>query len=371
MENKNIIKSSNGKQKYKSDTPYHIFWECKLYVWKFFMGCWRKREILDNKTIMAIFSGDIAYYPTFKNTAKPHNFTETKEMWIGIWKLLIQAVLEFIWRVRNEKVHEQAHLSTQIIQKRLVNCLDLKIKQLAAQRLKWRPNLRRLRKEFLCPLINEQGNPSILITAFFDGASRKNPGIGAAGAWLQISNIKEKKTQLILITAAPEESITNNEAEAMGLYQIVQYIKKEINNLQNIKINITGDSNILIKDLKGEINVKRPTLRKVLDDTVFILEQINEWLATHKLRTGNKLADYLSNIGMDNRINPSIQWEQAKNHYNNDQGEGNQFIFCPEAFTRSTNTITLYNKEIVVTLWKSEWIESEQNFYPSLREGVG
>ena len=112
-------------------------------------------------------------------------------------------------------------------------------------------------------------------------------------------------------------------------------------------------------------------LRKVLDDTVFILEQINEWLATHKLRTGNKLADYLSNIGMDNRINPSIQWEQAKNHYNNDQGEGNQFIFCPEAFTRSTNTITLYNKEIVVTLWKSEWIESEQNFYPSLREGVG
>ena len=94
---------------------------------------------------------------------------------------------------------------------------------------------------------------------------------------------------------------TNNQAEYLALALGVFFLKPEINKLQPSIIKITSDSELLIKQMRGEYKVKNPTLKILKEITLSILNK-TKCKYGHVLRNKNKKADELANIAVDKKI---------------------------------------------------------------------
>ena len=355
----------------KERLSHHIFWECSEYLWIFFIQLWRKRNEMDFRSKYAIFSGEIAYLPKWETFTLNAEETETKNLLQRIWRLLTVSTFEFIWQTRNERVHRGEKQPRIITLKRFSNMLDRKIRQLATQMPEARTMVGKMRKELLFsqPIVTSETKYEVL--AFFDGGSRNNPGIGAAGSWLLIYDIEKNSHQIVLVVTGPEQKVTNNEAEVLGFFQITNWIQNQFTNIGNISLKIYGDSNLLIKGINGEINIKRNSIQSLLDKILFQLEKFKKWSARHVFRKKNKLADYLANAGMDNLQSPSIQETEVLKFLENDLSEKSFNFYCPGTFTRSESVCYCNGMKLTVTQWKSSGIVNEKRIIPSIKEGVG
>src|SRR6185437_15301537 len=90
---------------------------------------------------------------------------------------------------------------------------------------------------------------------------------------------------------------TNNVAEYRALITGLEKAKK----LGAKKIHIRGDSELIIKQMRGEYRVKHPDLRELYDEAQFLLHQFDEAKIEHNLRHKNALADKLANLAMDRK----------------------------------------------------------------------
>jgi ribonuclease HI len=126
----------------------------------------------------------------------------------------------------------------------------------------------------------------------FDGGSRGNPGPAGIGVVIAAADGTPLVTLGRFIGTA-----TNNVAEYMALIVALEEAAK----LGARHVQIRGDSELIIKQMKGVYRVKNPDLRKLHERASGLLGRFDSASLEHNLRQKNELADKLANLAMNRR----------------------------------------------------------------------
>jgi ribonuclease HI len=137
---------------------------------------------------------------------------------------------------------------------------------------------------------------------YFDGASRGNPGKAGAGALIyDQTNNKELRSLTKYLGIK-----TNNEAEYNALILGLQYVVDLL--AQKITVShleIRGDSQLIIRQTRGEYRVNKPHLKPLANQVQELLRNLRKYIAEvniHYLpREENRMADSLANQAIDQR----------------------------------------------------------------------
>jgi len=119
---------------------------------------------------------------------------------------------------------------------------------------------------------------------FVDGASqpqKKQAGIGGV-IYLNDSEIESFSENI--------GEATNNEAEYQALIRGCQVIRK----FKPERVYIFADSELLVKQITGEYQVKNPRMQTLCGKAMNVLQHLPEWRIEHVPRERNKRADQLS-----------------------------------------------------------------------------
>jgi ribonuclease HI len=130
------------------------------------------------------------------------------------------------------------------------------------------------------------------LTLQFDGGSRGNPGPAGIGIVITASDGTPLVTLGRFIGRA-----TNNVAEYRALITAMEEALK----LGTKKVIIRGDSELVIKQMRGEYRVKSPEMKSMYEEAQNLLAQFDAARIEHNLRHKNELADKLANLAMDRR----------------------------------------------------------------------
>jgi ribonuclease HI len=130
------------------------------------------------------------------------------------------------------------------------------------------------------------------ITLEFDGGSRGNPGPAGIGVVLRAKDGTELVTLGRYIGRA-----TNNVAEYRGLIAALEKAKE----LGAKRVAIRGDSELVVKQMRGEYRVKNEALRDLYEEAQALLRQFDHATIDHNYRNKNALADKLANLAMDRK----------------------------------------------------------------------
>ncbi len=129
-----------------------------------------------------------------------------------------------------------------------------------------------------------------MITAYFDGGARQNPGPAGYGVFI----VDDQGTVLAELHGSLGIA-TNNIAEYRGLIAALQWAVD--NNL--CAISIKGDSLLIIEQMRGNYKVKNEGLKPLHMQARMLMMQIGNVQFAHVPREQNQDADRLSNVGMD------------------------------------------------------------------------
>jgi ribonuclease HI len=130
------------------------------------------------------------------------------------------------------------------------------------------------------------------ITLNFDGGSRGNPGLAGIGIVLAADD----STPLVTL-GKYIGSATNNAAEYMALIVGLREAAK----LGARKLIVRGDSELVIKQMRGEYRVKNPALKDLYGQAQALVAGFKSVSFEHNLRHHNSLADRLANLAMDRK----------------------------------------------------------------------
>jgi ribonuclease HI len=122
-----------------------------------------------------------------------------------------------------------------------------------------------------------------------DGGSRGNPGPAGYGVRIEQEDgtIAELKESLGLAT--------NNVAEYSGLIAALRWAAAH----GISKLHVRADSELLVKQMRGEYRVKSPGLQPLYEQARALTRQIGDVTFEHVRREFNKEADRLANEAMD------------------------------------------------------------------------
>jgi ribonuclease HI len=125
--------------------------------------------------------------------------------------------------------------------------------------------------------------------AYVDGGSRGNPGPAGYGVHIEREDgtIAELKKSLGLAT--------NNVAEYSGLIAALRWAAAH----GISKLHIRADSELLVKQMRGEYRVKSPGLQPLYEQARALTRQIGDVTFEHVRREFNRDADRLANEAMD------------------------------------------------------------------------
>jgi ribonuclease HI len=124
---------------------------------------------------------------------------------------------------------------------------------------------------------------------YFDGCSKGNPGFAGAGAV-----IYKNKKEIFAKTSFVGKKETNNTAEYTGL--IIGLNEAAKRNIKNITVK--GDSQLVIKQMKGQYRVKADNMKHLYETAKNLEKLFDNIHYTHVYREYNKRADELSNIAL-------------------------------------------------------------------------
>src|ERR1700722_3547306 len=131
-----------------------------------------------------------------------------------------------------------------------------------------------------------------VLTLHFDGGRRGNPGPAGVGVVVAASDGTPLVTLGRFIGSA-----TNNVAEYTGVITAMEEALK----LGATRIIIRGDSELIIKQLRGEYRVKNPGLRPLYERAKVLLARFKQFKLEHNLRESNEMADKLANLAMNRK----------------------------------------------------------------------
>lgn len=120
-------------------------------------------------------------------------------------------------------------------------------------------------------------------TLYTDGASSGNPGESGIGVVLTIDGKRIELSEYI-------GRATNNVAEYMALIRGLEKAKK----LGLDKLDILLDSELLVKQIKGEYRVKSEYLRVLYGKVIALLDSFSHYSIKHIPREKNSDADRLA-----------------------------------------------------------------------------
>jgi ribonuclease HI len=129
-----------------------------------------------------------------------------------------------------------------------------------------------------------------VITAYFDGGARDNPGPAGYGVY-----IVDDKGGMIAELSGSLGIATNNVAEYNGLIAALQWaVDHDVKSIA-----IKGDSQLIIEQMRGNYKVKNEGLKPLYLKARMLVMQIGDVTFEHVRREHNTEADRLSNVGMD------------------------------------------------------------------------
>jgi ribonuclease HI len=135
-----------------------------------------------------------------------------------------------------------------------------------------------------------------MIVAYIDGGARGNPGPAGYGV-----RIEDEMGGLITEFNGFLGSATNNVAEYNGLLAALRYAREQ----GHRKVRIKSDSELLVKQMRGEYRVKNPGLQPLFQQARTLAEDFERIVYEHVRREQNKEADRLANIAMDQGAKPA------------------------------------------------------------------
>ena len=126
-----------------------------------------------------------------------------------------------------------------------------------------------------------------------DGGSRGNPGPAAIAAVLSDpeGNVVEERAEAI-------GHATNNVAEYRALLLGIDRARA----LGARELDIVGDSELIVRQVRGEYRVKDPALRELHARVAAALGGFDRWTIRNVPRADNARADGLVNGALDERI---------------------------------------------------------------------
>jgi ribonuclease HI len=128
------------------------------------------------------------------------------------------------------------------------------------------------------------------LTAYIDGGARGNPGPAGYGV-----HIEDAAGLLVAELSEYLGHQTNNHAEYSGLLAALDYTVKH----GHRALNVVSDSELLVKQIRGDYKVKSPELKVLYDQARPLIRKLDHFAIRHVLRTQNKHADRLANAAMD------------------------------------------------------------------------
>ncbi|HEX5236331.1 MAG TPA: ribonuclease HI family protein [Silvibacterium sp.] len=143
----------------------------------------------------------------------------------------------------------------------------------------------------LWPVDRQSSSPQpSIITAFCDGGARGNPGPAGFGVYIQDER-GEKLAELSEFLGIK----TNNFAEYCGLLAALEFALR----YDHPRLRVVSDSELMVKQIKGEYKVKSPDLRPLYDEAKRRIAGLDFFQIQHVLRNKNREADRLANQAMD------------------------------------------------------------------------
>ena len=123
-----------------------------------------------------------------------------------------------------------------------------------------------------------------------DGGSRGNPGPAAYGYVLEAEDGTVLDARGDTIGVA-----TNNVAEYRALLAgLASALERGVDELE-----VVSDSELLVRQMRGEYKVKSPTLRELVDEAQGLARRLGSVRYTAVRREHNELADRLVNEALD------------------------------------------------------------------------
>jgi ribonuclease HI len=124
---------------------------------------------------------------------------------------------------------------------------------------------------------------------YFDGAARGNPGPAAVG-WVVVSG-----DGIVAEGGDRIGSTTNNRAEYEALIRGLEAAR----DLGFDEVDVRGDSELIVKQVRGEYDTNVPELRERRVTVRELLDGFDRWSLAHVPRETNERADRLANEALE------------------------------------------------------------------------
>jgi ribonuclease HI len=125
---------------------------------------------------------------------------------------------------------------------------------------------------------------------FTDGGARGNPGPAAYGFVLEADD-----GAVLAAEGAAIGIATNNVAEYNGL---IAGLRRALE-LAVQEVEVVSDSELMVKQMRGEYRVKNQALRELFDEATRLARQLSKVEYRHVRRADNEVADRLVNEALD------------------------------------------------------------------------
>jgi probable phosphoglycerate mutase len=129
-----------------------------------------------------------------------------------------------------------------------------------------------------------------MIIAYIDGGARGNPGPAGYGV-----QIRQPDGTVIGELHGPLGVATNNVAEYNGLLAALKWAVDH----GHRRVKIRADSELLVKQMRGEYKVRHPGLQPLAARARLLAMELDDVTFEHVRREENTEADRLSNVAMD------------------------------------------------------------------------
>jgi probable phosphoglycerate mutase len=136
-----------------------------------------------------------------------------------------------------------------------------------------------------------------VITAYFDGGARGNPGPAGFGV-----HVVDENGQVLAEIAEAIGTATNNVAEYRGLLAALQWAVDH----GLTAVRVRGDSLLLVQQMRGVYRVKNEGLIPLHRQALALSARIGNVTFEHVRREQNADADRLSNLGMDQNVRAQV-----------------------------------------------------------------
>lgn len=168
----------------------------------------------------------------------------------------------------------------------------------AALRMALEEAARLLQQMATLPRARQPDTRSLIL--HIDGAARGNPGPAGIGVvlWDEAGAIREEHQAYI-------GKATNNMAE----YEALLFGLRKARELGYTAVKVFSDSELLVRQIRGEYRVKHPRLRQFYDQVQHLVRSFDAFEIDHVRRGMNTRADLLANRAIEVFLN-----ERQKDH---------------------------------------------------------